>query len=175
MPPPAGGLGCGQFARVPDGVGRRPGRHAATPADPRPPALSLSFCDRRIEPRSSSVVLGPPTSSTGSGRRIRARATYRTDLQKLLTDRWYQRSDDRGFWEAGEGTRLPHRGARLRLLCAHCPLCRPAPSAGAVSRKVETEQTQRVMLNLHDWSGDLAALPEKFHDWPITGLKELAA
>ncbi|MFF5051730.1 hypothetical protein ACFY1S_00900 [Micromonospora sp. NPDC000663] len=45
----------------------------------------------------------------------------------------------------------------------------------AVSRKVDAEQTQRVMLNLHDWRGDLAALHKQFHDWPITGLKELAA
>lgn len=44
-----------------------------------------------------------------------------------------------------------------------------------MSRKVDTEQTQRVVLNLHDWRGDLATLHKQFHDWPITGLKELAA
>ncbi|MFC4109922.1 CdiA C-terminal domain-containing protein [Micromonospora zhanjiangensis] len=45
----------------------------------------------------------------------------------------------------------------------------------AVERKVEAEQTQRVMLNLHDWQGDIAALHKQFDDWPIAGLKELAA
>lgn len=45
----------------------------------------------------------------------------------------------------------------------------------AVSRKVDAEQTQRVMLNLHDWRGDLAALHKQFQDWPVAGLKELAA
>ncbi|WP_199523941.1 hypothetical protein [Micromonospora craterilacus] len=44
-----------------------------------------------------------------------------------------------------------------------------------MSRKVDTEQAQRVMLNGHDWRGDLAALHKQFHHWPIAGLKELAA
>ncbi len=45
----------------------------------------------------------------------------------------------------------------------------------AVSRKIDAEQTQRVILNLHDWRGDLAALRKQFDDRPIAGLKELAA
>ncbi|MFI0794190.1 hypothetical protein ACH4OY_16120 [Micromonospora rubida] len=44
-----------------------------------------------------------------------------------------------------------------------------------MSRKVDAEQTQRVMLNLHDWRGDLVVLRKQFDDWPIAGLKELAA
>jgi hypothetical protein len=45
----------------------------------------------------------------------------------------------------------------------------------AVSKKVSAEQTQRVILNLRDWRGDLAALQKQFDDWPVSGLKELAA
>lgn len=45
----------------------------------------------------------------------------------------------------------------------------------AVSKKVTTAQTQRVVLNLHDWRGDLAALQRQFDTWPVPGLKELAA
>ncbi|MFY1703013.1 hypothetical protein ACN28G_14910 [Micromonospora sp. WMMA1923] len=44
-----------------------------------------------------------------------------------------------------------------------------------VSGKVANQQTQRVVLNLHDWRGDLAALQRQFDDWPIPQLKELTA
>lgn len=42
-----------------------------------------------------------------------------------------------------------------------------------VSRKVVDRQTQRVIVNLQDWRGDLAALQKQFDDWPIPRLKEL--
>ncbi|MEU5945970.1 hypothetical protein ABZ793_10455 [Micromonospora sp. NPDC047465] len=45
----------------------------------------------------------------------------------------------------------------------------------AVSEKVEKGQTQRVVLNLEDWNGDLVALQKQFDDWPVPGLKELVA
>ncbi|MEV7227351.1 hypothetical protein AB0M79_10080 [Polymorphospora sp. NPDC051019] len=54
----------------------------------------------------------------------------------------------------------------------------PKPVRGIwteVVGKVTDLQTQRVVLNLEDWRGDLAALQKQFDDWPITGLKELAA
>lgn len=44
-----------------------------------------------------------------------------------------------------------------------------------VRDKVETGQTQRVVVNLRDWGGDLEALQRQFDDWPVGGLKELAA
>jgi hypothetical protein len=54
----------------------------------------------------------------------------------------------------------------------------PKPVRGVwteVSTKVGDSQTQRVVLNLQEWQGDLAALRKQFDDWPIPGLKELAA
>ncbi|MFV2113541.1 hypothetical protein ACFHW0_14530 [Micromonospora sp. LOL_025] len=45
----------------------------------------------------------------------------------------------------------------------------------AVSEKVEKGQTQRVVLNLEDWTGDLAALQKQFDDWPVPRLEELVA
>ncbi|WP_433394447.1 hypothetical protein [Micromonospora sp. KLBMP9576] len=57
----------------------------------------------------------------------------------------------------------------------------PAPTTSvraigsAVRRKVTDAQTQRVMLNLHDWGGDPAALQKQFDDWPVPALKELVA
>ncbi|AYF30451.1 hypothetical protein CSH63_23980 [Micromonospora tulbaghiae] len=54
----------------------------------------------------------------------------------------------------------------------------PKPVRGIwteVSKKIDKSQTQRVVLNLQDWRGDLAALRKQFDDWPIAGLKEVAA
>ena len=57
----------------------------------------------------------------------------------------------------------------------------PAPTTSvraigsAVTRKITEAQTQRVVLNLEDWHGDLAALRKQFDDWPVPALKELVA
>jgi hypothetical protein len=40
-------------------------------------------------------------------------------------------------------------------------------------RKVDVGQTQRVVVNLEDWRGDMSALRKQFADWPIEGLKEV--
>lgn len=40
---------------------------------------------------------------------------------------------------------------------------------------VEYEQTQRVVINLEDWRGDLSALRKQFADWPMENLKEVMA
>jgi hypothetical protein len=42
-----------------------------------------------------------------------------------------------------------------------------------VREKVDLKQTNRVVLNLEDWSGDVAALKKQFADWPIEGLEEV--
>lgn len=39
--------------------------------------------------------------------------------------------------------------------------------------KVDDGQTQRVVVNLEDWRGDMAALRKQFAGWPIPGLKEV--
>src|ERR1700753_1227103 len=44
-----------------------------------------------------------------------------------------------------------------------------------VKTKVDDGQTQRVVVNLDDWHGDLPTLKKQFADWPIPGLKEVKA
>ncbi|MFG3421228.1 hypothetical protein [Micromonospora sp. NPDC048063] len=44
-----------------------------------------------------------------------------------------------------------------------------------VHAKIDKEQTQRVVLNLQDWRGDLSALRNQFDTWPVDKLKELVA
>ncbi|MFI6073771.1 hypothetical protein ACIA5C_19565 [Actinoplanes sp. NPDC051343] len=39
----------------------------------------------------------------------------------------------------------------------------------------ERTQTQRVVINMEDWTGDFAALRRQFADWTIPGLKEAKA
>lgn len=57
----------------------------------------------------------------------------------------------------------------------------PAPSKPVrgiwteVDKKVRKGQSQRIVLNLADWQGDLGALRKQFDDWPVVGLKELVA
>jgi hypothetical protein len=41
--------------------------------------------------------------------------------------------------------------------------------------KVVKMQTQRVVINLADWRGDMTALQKQFDDWPIDDLKEVKA
>jgi hypothetical protein len=40
-------------------------------------------------------------------------------------------------------------------------------------RKVDRGQTQRVVVNLEDWRGNMSALRKQFAEWPIEGLKEV--
>ena len=44
-----------------------------------------------------------------------------------------------------------------------------------VSTKVRRGQSQRVVLNLRDWHGDLGTLRQQFDGWPVPGLKEVVA
>jgi hypothetical protein len=45
----------------------------------------------------------------------------------------------------------------------------------AVNQKVEDGQTQRVVLNLENWRGDMSELREQFDTWPIENLREVKA
>jgi hypothetical protein len=60
--------------------------------------------------------------------------------------------------------------------CYSPKLAKPVRGIWAEVRdKVADQQTQRVILNLRDWGGDLGDLQRQFDDWPIPGLKELVA
>jgi hypothetical protein len=39
--------------------------------------------------------------------------------------------------------------------------------------KVAKGQTQRIVVNMEDWRGDLGALQRQFDEWPVDGLKEV--
>jgi hypothetical protein len=41
--------------------------------------------------------------------------------------------------------------------------------------KIDSQQTQRVVVNLRDWRGNLGDLQQQFSQWPMPGLKEVKA
>ncbi|UTX48817.1 hypothetical protein [Chryseobacterium sp. MA9] len=42
-----------------------------------------------------------------------------------------------------------------------------------VEDKIKKRQTNRVVLHLKIWDGDIAKLQKQFSDWPIEGLEEV--
>ncbi|WP_306839776.1 hypothetical protein [Catenuloplanes nepalensis] len=79
--------------------------------------------------------------------------------------------------DAGRPTSKPDYLVEGRVFDAYSP----SENKGArgigfeVNEKVANEQTQRVVLNLEDWRGDMAKLQKQFDDWPVENLKELKA
>jgi hypothetical protein len=55
----------------------------------------------------------------------------------------------------------------------------PNPDTGVrnvwsyVKDKIKREQTERVIVDLKDWRGDISEIRRQFHDWPINNLKEV--
>lgn len=79
--------------------------------------------------------------------------------------------------DIGKATSRPDYLLEGRVFDCYSPT-RPTKSVrgiwGEVQEKVvERKQTQRVVVNLADWRGDVSALQKQFADWPIPGLKEV--
>ncbi|MEO3747466.1 hypothetical protein [Plantactinospora sp. B5E13] len=79
--------------------------------------------------------------------------------------------------DAGDPQRAPDYLIEGHVFDCYSPTPPVSPRAvwNAVSKKVSSAQTQRVVLNLHDWRGDLDDLRRQFDTWPVPGLKELVA
>lgn len=45
--------------------------------------------------------------------------------------------------------------------------------ATAMRTKIDDKQTQRIVLNLDDWLGDVKDIVKQLNDYPISGLKEV--
>jgi hypothetical protein len=79
--------------------------------------------------------------------------------------------------DIGNPRRKPDYLIEGRVFDCYSPTNPEKPPRGIwdeVADKVEVRmQTQRVVVNLEDWRGDLNALQRQFDDWPIPGHKEL--
>lgn len=42
-----------------------------------------------------------------------------------------------------------------------------------VKGKIDAKQTERVVINLKNWDGEISSLQKQFTDYPVEGLKEL--
>ncbi|MEV4706552.1 hypothetical protein [Actinoplanes sp. NPDC049316] len=45
--------------------------------------------------------------------------------------------------------------------------------SGVSDKVVKLKQTQRMVVDLENWQGDMSALRRQFRDWPMEGLKEV--
>lgn len=79
--------------------------------------------------------------------------------------------------DIGDPSRKPDYLVEGRVFDCYSPT--PAkPARGVwteVEDKVKKGQTQRVVVDLAGWAGDMSALRKQFVDWPIQGLKEVKA
>ncbi|PRY27992.1 hypothetical protein [Pseudosporangium ferrugineum] len=79
--------------------------------------------------------------------------------------------------DTGKPTSKPDYLVEGRVFDCYSPT-RPTKNVRGIwgevhDKVVERQQTQRVVVNLADWRGDLSALRRQFADWPIAGLKEV--
>jgi hypothetical protein len=78
--------------------------------------------------------------------------------------------------DTGRPTKNPDFLIEGRVFDCYSPTKANKPVRGIwdeAEDKVNKGQTQRVVVNLEDWRGDLGALQRQFDNWPIPGLKEL--
>ncbi|MEU4422996.1 hypothetical protein AB0F81_20410 [Actinoplanes sp. NPDC024001] len=80
--------------------------------------------------------------------------------------------------DSGLAHKQPDYLVEGRVFDCYSPTSHDKPVRGiwteVESKVLESQrQTQRVVVNLEDWRGDLASLRQQFRDWPIEGLKEL--
>jgi hypothetical protein len=105
----------------------------------------------------------------------------------VLADRGYQIQQNptraevaqarRATGDTGKATTDPDYLLEGRVFDCYAPT--PAKPVRGVwweaKAKVEKEQTQRVVVDLTDWRGDMSALQKQFDDWPIDNMKEVKA
>jgi hypothetical protein len=78
--------------------------------------------------------------------------------------------------DAGEPDKNPDYLVEGRVFDCYTPRAGTPPRnvwSTTDKKKIRKGQTQRVVLSLRDWGGDLDALRVQFADWPVPGLKEL--
>lgn len=110
---------------------------------------------------SAAVVLG------GSGHQIQQNPT-RAEVARARLD-----ADD-----VGDPKKDPDYLVEGRVFDCYSPVKPTKAVRGVwtqVKVKIDEGQTQRVVVNLEDWRGDMSALRKQFADWPILGLKEVKA
>jgi hypothetical protein len=79
--------------------------------------------------------------------------------------------------DTGDPQRNPDYLVEGRVFDCYSPTSPTKPARGiwaeVEEKVVEKQQTQRVVVNLEDWRGDVSGLRRQFGDWPIPGLKEV--
>ena len=165
-----GGGGAGP----PSGDGGPPGGSSGGPAAPGAPG-SLGWAD----PTRPTGPMGGTPSGTPAALRPQ---------DDVATRRSLQRENEAAQSLARAGYRVEQRPPPLangkrpdylvegRVFDCYAPggTTPPRNVYSVVERtKVATGQTDRIVLNLDDWGGDLGALRAQFAEWPMDGLNEV--
>lgn len=79
--------------------------------------------------------------------------------------------------DTGDPLKDPDYLVEGRVFDCYAPKAAKSPYGiwSVAKGKIVDLQTQRVVLNLKDWSGDIRDLQQQFTDWPIEGIKEVKA
>lgn len=98
--------------------------------------------------------------------------TMENDAARVLADHGYQVEQNPPALPNGKE---PDYLVEGRVFDCYAPSASKTPRGlySAVQEKVVAGQTDRVVLNLDAWAGDLDALRTQFTDWPMEGLNEV--
>jgi hypothetical protein len=128
----------------------------------------------RIEPGQDDEVK-QSLALENSGAAILADHGYRIKQNPSLAEIAQARHDT---GDTGRPTSRPDYLIEGRVFDCYSPT-KPTKKArgiwSEVEEKVVDNQTQRVVVNLENWRGDMSTLHQQFGDWPIDRLKELKA
>jgi hypothetical protein len=126
------------------------------------------------------ITVGPDITNQrsdemeNSGARALAASGYRVHQSPSVEEVAEARANT---GDTGNPKRRPDYLIEGRVFDCYSPTNPHKPPRGiwdeVVDKVVIRKQTQRVVVNLEDWRGDLNALQRQFDDWPIPGHKEL--
>jgi hypothetical protein len=145
--------------------------------------------DRQTHPTGQPGGL-PDGHPTGIGRdedaRVRRSLERENDVAVLLADRGFRVKQNptpseveqarQATGDTGNPESNPDYLVEGRVFDCYAPDATKAPRGiwSEVHNKVVLKrQTQRVVVDLQGWRGDMAALRQQFGDWPIERLKEV--
>lgn len=143
----------------------------------------------RMTGEAGGVPAGPPTYiKPKEDAKVRRSLEMENAAAKVLADSGYRVEQNptadqvaRARAETGDTGRPSSKPDYLlegRVFDCYSPT-KPTKNArgiwSEVEEKIVDSQTQRVVVNLQDWRGDMSAIRRQFHEWPIDNLKEVKA
>jgi predicted negative regulator of RcsB-dependent stress response len=125
-----------------------------------------------LPPDPARIPEGRPTPVDGDAETRRG-LTRENDSARILSQNGYDIvQNPRGLHDISN----PDYEIEGKIFDSYAPSANKSPRGIASyikEEKLDKLQAHRVVLNLQDWAGDIAALKKQFTDWPIEGLDEI--